>query len=482
MLACDVTCDTAIIGGGIAGFWCAFNLTRAGQSVCILEAKTIGSGVTSGSTAILTYAQDIIYTPLIKKHGLEVAKKYYADTKNAIDEIAEIVKKEKFDCDFEAVDFVLFSTKGKGKRELCKEQKTYSQIGIACEILHETVLPYKIKRALKFKNCYQFNPSKLCDALGKYIAKHGGRIFENTLVTNAPEKNNLTVGGFTVTAKNFVAATHFPYINFPGFYFLKMYQSQNYAVAFNPPENGKELFRGISFESIDEKGFEYRRIGERILIDGVTVRTGAKPYKSKYRIIERHLNKNFYGYKEEKRYCAQDCITLDKLPYAGRYSHFADNVFVVTGFNKWGMTNSFITARVVCDMISGRMAVDAPFAENIYTPQRVALFVNLIETAENLAVTAGSFVNNILNLDAKKFNRIKNGQGAVIKYKGHRVGASRDDDGRVYLISAVCPHLGCNLKWNKDERTFDCPCHGSRFDTKGQIINNPATKPAKQIH
>ena len=477
----SVSCDTAIIGGGIAGLWCAFHLARAGQSVCILEANRIASGVTAGSTAILSYAQDIIYNPLIKKHGQKAAAKYLADTKGAINAIAKIINDEKFDCELQPIDYVLFSTKCKGKCALKKEQKAYQKLGYDVDELHETELPYRIKNALKFGGCYQFNPLKLSVALVGYVTKKGGRIFENTVVTEAPEKNKLKVGKYTISAKSFIVATHFPYINFPGYYWLKMYQHQNYAIAFRAEGFFKNFCNKTSYESIDETGFEYRRVGQNILVDGATVRTGQKPYHSKYQIVQKHIAKHFGDVQEVTRYCAQDCITMDKLPYAGRYSHFADNVFVVTGFNKWGMTNSFITAQTVTNMIIGKLSVDASFDENIYTPQRVALFVNLIETITNVGTVAASFINDLLNLDAKKFERIKPGQGAVIKYKGHRVGASRDNDGTVHLISAVCPHLGCNLKWNKDERTFDCPCHGSRFDTRGQIINNPATKPCEVV-
>lgn len=482
----DISCDTAIIGGGIAGLWCAYNLIRAGQKVIILEAKQIGHGVTSGSTAIMTYAQDIIYQPIIKKHGKEAAAKYLNDTKGAIRSIVQIVRENNFNIDLQPIDFVLFSTKCKGKCTLNKEIKAYKELDETIEIMRETELPYNIKKAVKFDGCYQFDPLKLCSELSSYIIKHGGQIFERTLVTEAPKEKKLKVGKHIITANNFIVATHFPYINAPGFYWLKMYQEQNYAITFKEPQSFKDFCKTTSYESIDETGFEYRRVGQYILIDGVSVRTGQKPYKSKYKILEKHISKHFGISSEDAealspRWCAQDCITMDKLPYAGRYSHFADNVFVVTGFNKWGMTNSFICARVATDMILGKILKDAPFEQNIYTPQRVALFVNLIETIGNVATIAGSFANNLLNLDAKKFERIKPGQGAVIKFKGHRVGASRDDKGKVHLISAICPHMGCDLKWNKDERTFDCPCHGSRFDCTGQIVNNPTTKPAERI-
>lgn len=489
-LTSDISCDVAIIGGGIAGLWCAYHLVNAGKKVCIIEAKKIGSGVTAGSTAIFTYAQDVIYNPIIKKHGIDVAKKYLEDTKTAINEVRKIIEKEKVACEFEPIDFVLFSTKGKGSRALKKEQKAYAELGIDVAERDLTKLPYSTKKELKFSGAFQINPLKLCAWLADYVVKNGGQIFENTLVHEAPEGKTLKLGNnkssVTITAENFVVATHFPYINVPGFYWLKIYQHQNYCMVFKP--KGKrfaDFCKGTSYESIDESGFEYRRVGENILVDGVPVRTGQKPYKSKYRVIEKHLRDNFGEYKEVTRFCSQDCITMDKLPYAGRYSHFADNVFVVTGFNKWGMTNSYITAKVVTDMISGKVDKDAEFnamdSGNIYSPQRVALFVNLIETVSNVGVIGASFANDLLNIDAKKFDRIGKNQGAIIKYKGHRVGASRDERGRVTLIAGTCPHLHCNLKWNKDEMTFDCPCHGSRFDTQGNIINNPSTKNAERV-
>ena len=457
----DVECDVTVIGGGVAGLWCAYKLVKAGKSVVLLEAKRVGSGVTAGSTAILTYAQDVIYQPLIKKHGEDVARKYLADTREAIAAI------KKINCDMEATEYVLFSVKGKGKRALKKERAAYEKLGVKVSEAKDVGLPYKVKYALRFGDSYQFNPLKLCDWLAGEIVKKGGKIFEGKRVVNAPDGQTLNVGDYTVTAKNFVVATHFPFINKVGLFWLKMWQDMNYCMAFRAKD---DFCVGRSYESIDKTGFEYRRVGSDILVDGVSVRVGAKPYRSKYRVIQEHIEKHFGRVKETARYVAQDVITMDKLPYAGLYSHFADNVYVVTGFNKWGMTNAWICARVVTDMILGKGE-----KKNIYSPQRVVLFKNPLETFEHVGVVAASFANDLLNLDAKKFKRIGIGQGAVIRHKGHRVGASRDKDGKVRLISGICPHMGCNLKWNKDERTFDCPCHGSRFDTKGEIINGPAT-------
>ena len=474
--------DTAIIGGGIAGLWCAYKLTCAGKKVCIIEANRIGSGVTSGSTAILTYAQDVIYSPIIKKHGFNVAAKFFKDSVDAIKDIVDIIEKENFDCNLEQIDFVLFSKSRCGKRALDKEYKAYQDLGCKVEILDEINLPYKVKRGLKFGGSYQFDPLKLCGALAKYIITNGGEIFEKTLIKEAPSENKLKVDSFVVSAKDFIVTTHFPFINLPGFYWLKVYQEQNYCIAFSPQKEFNDFAKGISYESIDKTGFEYRRVGKNILCDGVSIRTGKKPYKSKYQILKKHIDKHFGKPKEIVRFMAQDCITMDKLPYAGRYSHFDDNIFVITGFNKWGFANSYICANVVLNMLLGKLDRNAPFKANIYSPQRVTLFVNLIETVTNVAEIASSFTNNLLNLDAKKLKKIKPGQGAIIKYNGHRVCASRNDDGTLNLVSGICPHMGCNLKWNKDERSLDCPCHGSRFDCKGNLLNNPSVKNAEKIN
>jgi len=404
----NISCDTTIIGGGVAGLWCAYKLAKAGQSVIVLEAKRVGLGVTAGSTAILSFAQDIVYQTL----DPDTAKKYLDDSKRAIAEITNLVKCEK-------IKFHLFTTKRKGKRQLVRENKFLKARVV------QPKLPYKTRYALEINNCYQLDPLKLVEWLVNQILKNGGKIFENTLVQNAPEENILRVKEHTITSKNFIIATHFPYITKVGLYWLKMWQDQNYCLAFPATD---DFCKGKSYESIDKKGFEYRRVGDKILIDGVSVRTGKKPYRGKYKHIKNHINKYFGNSKNSARYSAQDCMTSDKLPYAGLYSHLMNNVYVVTGFNKWGMTNSYITADVVTNMILGKAKQD-----NIYTPNRIGI--------------SASHIGNVFLAFLAKL----------------RPGPS-------------CPHMGCRLKWNRDDRTWDCPCHGSRFTKSGSVISGPATK------
>ena len=463
----DVEADVVVIGAGVAGLWCAFDLVRAGERVCVLEADKVAGGVTAGSSAILTYAQDVIYAPLIKKHGVEVAKKYLADTRDAIAQIVRVIRDERWDCGLELIDFVLFARGKKCARALERERRAYAQLDFKTPIDDARNasaggaggLPYKVRYALMAPRAYQIDPVKLCECLASYIVAHGGKIYEGARVETPPEDNVLRVAGHAVTANAFVVATHFPIFNMKGLFWAKMHQEQNYSVAFTPSERFDGFCRGIAYESIDKTGYEYRRVGDKILCDGVSVRTGGRPRRGKYAKLAGHILKYFDagemmtakgGHIErneakrwsedistENLWCAQDCMTLDKLPYAGLYSVGADNIYVTTGFNKWGMTNSYICAGVVCAMICGDVANAAPSVVNPYTPQRVALFLNFRETMAHLGHVVAS----------------------LLAWGGPR-----------------CPHIGCKLKWNRDEQTWDCPCHGSRFDKRGRVINNPSTK------
>lgn len=475
----NTTCDTVIIGGGIAGLWCAYKLTKEGQKVCVIEAKKIGSGVTSGSSAILTYAQELLYDTLIKKHGKNVAQQYLQDTKNAILEMKSIIENKKINCALTPTNFVLYTTKHSGIKKIKKEREALESLGIKTSTLKENQLPHAVKGSILVNDAYLIDPLLLLNGLTNYVVSNGGEIYENTMVTTQPDGEFLEVNGFRVKAKNFIVATHYPYINFPGFYFLKLYQDQNYSIVFKPSKEQQNFALNETYECIDKNGFEYRRVGKNILCLGPDIRTGTKPYVSKYQIVKKHLDKYFNNYKEITRFSAQDCITADELPYAGLYSNFLNNVYVVTGFNKWGMTNSFVTSEVVCNLI---LEKTSPQYKNIYAPNRNNFFASIIQTSENVAVDVSGWASNLVSLDSKKITRIKINQGAIVKINGKRVGLYKDKNNKTHCINATCTHFGCGLKWNKDETSFDCPCHGSRFDINGKILNNPAIKPADKLN
>lgn len=468
----NIEVDAAIIGGGLAGLMCAEELSRRGSKVCILEARSVGEGETCKSSAMISYAHDLIYARLIQKHGKQLAMQYLNLGKYGLERIRNLTNEFSRDCELQNCDMYLYAITQKGAKQLFKEHGAYSELNENTRLTTETELPFPVTQALCIKDQSYLNPLKFVGALAEMLHARGVQIFENTFVSEPPQKNMLSVGDFTVRANHFIVATHFPCFNFPGYYFLKMYQSRSHNVVFQGEPQLINLY-----ESVEKNGFEYRPVKDGILCGGANIRTGKYKYRSQYEIV-RHEIAHRFNVEDQKilhQFSAQDCITLDMLPFAGKYCGGSDNVYVITGFNKWGFTTSAATAKLIADAIEGKKS------ENIFDPDRLYALKTPLKTLKNIAAVLSDYGSLLISTDAKKLARIKPGQGAVVRHGGKRLGVYRTEDNRLEIVSAVCPHLGCALKWNKDEKTWDCPCHGSRFDTKGNICNNPSLKPAVAI-
>lgn len=466
----DVTVDAAVIGGGLAGIMCAYELTERGKKVAVIEADRIGRGETEKSSAMLSYAHDVIYSRLIKKHGFETAEDYFKLNKNGLCDIIDIIGREKINCGYTPCDMVLFATTAAGKRALVNENAAYELLGENVQPEDRTELPFKIRYALRIKDQGRLNPYLFVTGLAAVCKDKGTLIFEKTRVTQPPENDRLKVNGHTVTARNFVIATHFPYINIPGLYFAKMFQSRSHNIVFHTRH---KLFTDI-YESAEANGFEYRAAEDGILCGGAHIRTGKYKYKSQYRIVEKHLTR-FDDARPFSRFSAQDCMTFDLLPFAGTYSGFSPQIYLITGFNKWGFTNSAAAAKITADLICGKKI------RNPFSPERLYFASAPLKAAKNISELLASFADLLLSSNAKKLKRIKPGQGAVVRFGLKRVGVYRDEKGNYKAVAAVCPHMGCSLKWNKDECTWDCPCHGSRFTPEGDILSSPAVECAKRL-
>lgn len=466
----DIEADVAVVGGGLAGLAVAYTLTERGYKVTVIEGNRIGRGQSLGSSAIITYAHDAIYYRLIKKYGIKTAKEYYKLQEDGLNRIREIVKRENIDCKISNRDFVLFAESKKGEKELQKEFEAYKKMGVnAVSLTKDNEAGYDIRYAIKIKNQACLDPYMFCTGLADAIVQKGGRIFENSFVKTQPENSSVCVNGHTVMAKKIIMATHFPYVDFPGFYFFKMYQHRSHSVVFKSNIELKNMY-----ESADIGGFELRDTGKNgILCLGANIRTGKYKYRSQYAIVEEHIREKF-SIKDSgitHRFGAQDCMTADLLPYAGVYSPSLDNVYVVSGFNKWGFTNSFACADILLKTIE-----KAEF-ENIFNTKRFTFIINAGQNLKNVGEILASFFALLIMPDKKKLKAIGKGQGAIIRYGFKRAGVYRTEEGKILAVKAVCPHLGCALKWNKDERTWDCPCHGSRFSTEGRLmVAGPALK------
>ncbi|HAT4104275.1 TPA: FAD-dependent oxidoreductase [Clostridium perfringens] len=455
----DIKTDVLVIGAGIAGILTAYMLKQNGRDVVLIDAAEIASGNTKNTTAKITSQHDLIYSKLITEFGEEKARQYAKANELAIKKYKEIIEDKRIECDFEENPAYVYSL---NEVDVLKEEaKVAKNLGIDAEFVQEANLPFKIKGAVKFNNQAQFNPLKFLRGISNELV-----IYENTRALEIKENLVVTSGG-NITANNIVVATHYPIMNAPGYYFMKMHQERSYVLAL---ENTSEI-DGMYID-LNKEGYSFRTYNNLLLLGGISHRTGENEEGGSYDEL-RKVAKRLYPKAKEKYYwSAQDCMTIDGIPYIGRYSSETPNIYVATGFNKWGMTSSMVSAMIISDMI---LEKENDFSE-IFSPRRFDLSLSINNIANDLIETAKNFIAQKVYIPSSEIEHIKNGHGGIIEYNGEKVGVYKNKEGKEFFVSTKCTHLGCQLSWNSDELTWDCPCHGSRFDYKGRLIGSPATK------
>ena len=416
----QINTDVLIIGGGICGILCAYFLKQEGVDYILVEGDTIGSGITKNTTAKITSQHGLIYDKLIRIAGLEKAKMYLDANQLALSKYRELCKN--IDCDFEdenAYTYTLTDIK-----IIEKEVKAVKALGFNCDFINKTTLPFDIKGAIKFENQAQFNPLKFIYEISREL-----NIYENSFVKDISlDDHTALTNDAIITAKNFIVTTHFPFINIHGSYFLKMYQHRSYAIALENAQDVNGMF-------VDEaqNGMSFRNHENLLIVGGGDHRTGKSG--GNYSELRRFAQKHYTNSVEKYNWATQDCMSLDGIPYIGHYSKSTANLFVATGFNKWGMSSSMVSAMILSDMVVGKTN---EFQE-VFSPHRSMLKLQLL-------VNGFEAITNLLTISTKR-----------------------------------CPHMGCALKWNGPEFSWDCPCHGSRFDETGKIIDNPSTGSCKSL-
>ncbi|MDK0723903.1 FAD-dependent oxidoreductase [Clostridium perfringens] len=455
----DIKTDVLVIGAGIAGVLTAYMLKQKGREVVLIDAAEIASGNTKNTTAKIASQHDLIYSKLIAEFGEEKARQYAKANELAIKKYKEIIEDKRIECDFEEKPAYVYSL---NEVDVLKEEvEAAKNLGIDAEFVQEANLPFKINGAVKFNNQAQFNPLKFLKGISNELV-----IYENTRALEIKENLVVTSGG-NITANNIVVATHYPIMNAPGYYFMKMHQERSYVLAL---ENTSEI-DGMYID-INKEGYSFRTYNNLLLLGGISHRTGENEEGGSYDEL-RKVAKELYPKAKEKYYwSAQDCMTIDGIPYIGRYSSETPNIYVATGFNKWGMTSSMVSAMIISDMI---LEKENDFSE-IFSPRRFDLSLSINNIANDLIETAKNFIAQKVYIPSSEIEHIKNGHGGIIEYNGEKVGVYKNKEGKEFFVSTKCTHLGCQLSWNADELTWDCPCHGSRFDYKGRLIGSPATK------
>lgn len=408
----DLSVDVLIVGGGIVGVLCAAKLQSAGVNYALVEQGRICRGVTENTTAKITSQHGLIFDKLISRFGLERTKLYLTANENAIKEYRRL--SQNIDCDFKDTGSYVYSVNDPDR--ISKELSALQRLGYPAVFSETTELPFLTAGAVMFPHQAQFHPLKFLAVVSKDL-----RIFENTKVRELIGTTAVTASG-KIRAKKLILATHFPILNKHGGYFLKLYQDRSYVLALSDAQK----LNGMYVDA-DKKGLSFRSQGDLLLLGGGSHRTGKKG--GAWKSLERIASEYYPNAAEVCRWATQDCMSLDLLPYVGVYSQTTPDLFVASGFNKWGMTGSMAAASILLDLVQEK---ENPYKE-VFSPTRTIL-------RPQLALNALESTVNLLTPTKPR-----------------------------------CPHLGCALKWNKEEHSWDCPCHGSRFTHDGSLILGPAT-------
>ena len=483
----DLETQVCIIGAGILGISTAYYLTQKGYNVTILERYKIANRVTGHTTAKITSQHGLIYHYLLNQYGKEFARKYYLANQKSIQEIEKIITQNQIDCDFERQNSCVYTTNQSEIEKIEEELQALKELDIEASKTEKTSLPFEIVSGIEFKNQAQFNPIKYIDGLVKQIIDSKGKIFENTICYDVKRDGDSYIcytENNTVKAKYVVLASHYPFINFPGVYFAKMYQSSSYVIEI---DTKSELFDGM-YINIQSPIYSFRtaKDGNKkiLLLGGGDHKTGENIcYKDSYGLLEEKAKQWYPNCEIKYRWSTRDCITLDKIPYIGEFSNTLPNMYVGTGFNKWGMTSSNVAARIITDKIAGK---ENEYSE-VFEATRLNPIVNKDEVKNIVSQTVKSLVVERIEKSEKVINDeislddIKQESGQIVELNGEKVGVYKDIEGKIFGVKPVCTHLGCILNWNDADKTWDCPCHGSRFDYTGKNLYNPALKDLEKV-
>ena len=478
----NIESEICIIGGGIFGISTAYYLSKYGYKVVLVERDKIASKVTGHTTAKITSQHGLIYHYLLNQYGKDFARKYYLANQKAIGNIEKIINTNNIECDFKKQTSNVYTTNTSEIAKIEEEIKALEELDIEARKIEDSPLPFDIVSGIEFQNQAQFNPIKYISGLVNKIKENKGLIFENTTCYDIKKEGNGYIcytKNNEIKAKYVVIATQYPFINFPGIYFAKMYQSSSYVIGIDAKT---KLFDGM-YINIQSPIYSFRTAiddgKEILLLGGLDHKTGENiEYKDSYGLLEEKAKEWYPNCEIKYHWSTRDCITLDKIPYIGEFSNILPDVYVGTGFKKWGMTSSNVAARIITDKITGKENE----YEEVFKATRVNPIVNKDEVKNMVSQTAKSLVvERLKGSNKENIENMKQETGQILEIDGEKVGVYKDVEGQVFAVKPVCTHLGCILNWNNADKTWDCPCHGSRFDYTGKNINNPAIKDLEKV-
>jgi glycine/D-amino acid oxidase-like deaminating enzyme/nitrite reductase/ring-hydroxylating ferredoxin subunit len=471
-LSGDVSADIAIIGGGIVGVTTARLLKDRGISVALVEARRVGREVTGRSTAKMSSQHGIAYQTLEKKFGEDRARLYAEAQEAGIRKIQELAAHHRIEADIEPRPAYVYTQDESYVSQIEKEVEVAQRLGLPATLTRDTGLPFDVLAAMRWDGQAQFHPTKYVAGLAETIPGDGCHIFEGTRAVDWEPDCVITERG-TIHARHVVMATHLP-LGQVGLYYAMNNPIAEPVVAAPigrvPPgmyKNAEKPGRSIR----THRGADGRTWG---IVAGTNFKPGHPDDELEgFRDIERWIAEHFDAGPVEYRWVNEDYTPMDESPFIGWSSSGGDGYLVATGFNAWGISNGTVAAMIIADLATGK---ENPWLD-VFDATRVKPIAGAKEFAkENLSVAA-HLVGGYLARKVRDYDELEPGQAAIMKIDGENVAAFKDEQGRVHAVSAVCTHMGCLVGWNATDRTWDCPCHGSRFELDGEVIHGPATQP-----
>lgn len=468
----DIKVDIAIVGGGIVGVMTARLLKDMGLTVAVVEARKVGRQVTGRSTAKLTSQHNIIYQTLEQKFGEDRARLYAEAQEAGIQLIQRLISQHGIDCDIETKAACTYTQSPDQVGRIEKEVEVAQRLGLPASLVRTTDLPFEVRAAMRFDNQAQFHPTKYVAGLARTIPGEGSHVFELSRAVDW-EPTRIATDEGTISARHVVMATHLPLGQVGGFY------SQAHPNA--EPVIAAKIGRvpdGM-YINVEEPTHSIRthkpRNGD---VYGIVAGSGFKPghpdeERKSFADIERWLAENFDAGPVEYRWVNEDYASIDGAPFVGWSSSMADGYLVATGFNAWGISNGAAAALILADLAVGK---DHPWLE-LFNATRIEPIAGGAKFVKENAAVGKHLVIEYLARKPESFDALGPGEAAIVKVDGANVAAYRDEQGLLHAVSAVCSHMGCIVGWNASDRTWDCSCHGSRFDLDGEVIHGPATRP-----